>query len=184
MIRVMGIDMYTSQQKETPMPLSPYRVLDLTQTHGTLCAQILGDLGADVIQIEPPGGAPGRALGPFSHATSSQDQPESERSLYWWGYSRGKRSIELDIDAQRDTFEQLLAHADFLIEAEPVGALQERPTAYSGLNYTIRYLWSKGGLASLRSHARRGVWAVGVNWRRRSPTGPRQCASGVESCGG
>ena len=47
------------------MMLAPYRVLDLTQNHGVLCAQILGDLGADVIQIEPPGGAAGRRMAPF-----------------------------------------------------------------------------------------------------------------------
>ncbi|MGD8417262.1 MAG: CoA transferase, partial [Pseudomonadales bacterium] len=103
------------------MLLSPYRVLDLTHTHGVLCAQILGDLGADVIQIEPPGGAPGRHLGPFLG-----DEPDPEASLYWWGYARGKRSIELDIDADPETFLRLVARADFLIEAEPVGSLAKR----------------------------------------------------------
>lgn len=36
--------------------LSPYRVLDLTDDKGSLCGQILADLGADVVQLEPPGG--------------------------------------------------------------------------------------------------------------------------------
>src|SRR5450759_2006832 len=47
--------------------LSPYRVLDLTQEDGWLCGKILGDLGADVIQIEPPGGNPARCKGPHYH---------------------------------------------------------------------------------------------------------------------
>ena len=47
------------------MLLTPYRVLDLTRTQGMLCAQILGDLGADVIQVEPLGGAEGRNVGRF-----------------------------------------------------------------------------------------------------------------------
>jgi crotonobetainyl-CoA:carnitine CoA-transferase CaiB-like acyl-CoA transferase len=107
------------------MPLESYRVLDLTQSHGVLCAQILGDLGADVIQVEPPGGAPGRQLGPF---LKNQTDPES--SLYWWGYARGKRSIELDIDAEPETFLQLVESVDFLIEAEPVGSLACRGFDY------------------------------------------------------
>jgi crotonobetainyl-CoA:carnitine CoA-transferase CaiB-like acyl-CoA transferase len=105
------------------MLLQPYRVVDLTRTHGMLCAQIFADLGADVIQVEPPGGAEGRRLGPFY-----QDREDPEGSLTWWAYSRGKRSIELDIvapDGKKKLLE-LLATADVLIESEPVGAMQRR----------------------------------------------------------
>ena len=49
--------------------LSPYRVLDLTTERGVLCGQILADLGADVIKIEPPGGALARRIGPFYQTT-------------------------------------------------------------------------------------------------------------------
>ena len=45
--------------------LSPYRVIDLTDERGLLCGQMLADLGAEVIQIEPPGGSSARSLGPF-----------------------------------------------------------------------------------------------------------------------
>ncbi|MGE0623784.1 MAG: CaiB/BaiF CoA transferase family protein [Pseudomonadales bacterium] len=110
------------------MLLSPYRVLDLTHTHGTLCAQILGDLGADVIQVEPPGGAPGRHLGPFLRGAV-----DSEASLYWWGYARGKRSMELDIAADPETFLRLVERTDFLIDAEPVGSLAARGLDYATL---------------------------------------------------
>ena len=72
--------------------LSPYRVLDLTNERGLLCGQILGDLGADVIKVEPPGGSSARRIGPFF-----QDQPDPNRSLYWWSYNRNKRSITLDV---------------------------------------------------------------------------------------
>ena len=47
--------------------LSPYRVLDLTGEDGWLCGRILGDLGADVVKIEPPGGDRARHKGPFYH---------------------------------------------------------------------------------------------------------------------
>ena len=110
------------------MLLSPYRVLDLTHTYGMLCGQILGDLGADVIQIEPPNGAPGRNLGPFLN-----HQPDSEASLYWWSYARGKRSMELDVDAERQLFERLVKHTDVLIDAEPPGAMQARGIGYEHL---------------------------------------------------
>ena len=45
--------------------LSPYRVLDLADDRGLLCGKILADLGADVIQVEPPQGNPARRIGPF-----------------------------------------------------------------------------------------------------------------------
>lgn len=111
------------------MMLAPYRVLDLTQNHGGLCAQILGDLGADVIQVEPPGGAPGRRMAPFLDG-----HPDPEHSLFWWSYARGKRSIELDIDADLETFLRLVEHADFLIESEPVGSLEARGLGYDSLS--------------------------------------------------
>src|SRR4030065_739532 len=54
--------------------LSPYRVLDLADEKGLLCGKILGDLGADVIKIEKPGGDKARNLGPFYH-----DDPDLEK---------------------------------------------------------------------------------------------------------
>src|SRR5688572_8144371 len=59
--------------------LGPYRVLDLTNERGLLCGQILGDLGADVVQVEPPGGSSARRIGPFY-----EDRPDPDRSLFWW----------------------------------------------------------------------------------------------------
>lgn len=94
--------------------LKPYRVLDLTTERGLLCAQCLGDMGTDVIKIEPPGGSAARKIGPFF-----QDEPHSDRSLYWWAYNRNKRAITLDIerDEGRAIFRRLVERADFLIES-------------------------------------------------------------------
>ena len=61
------------------MLLQHYRVVDLTSVRGMLCAQIFADLGADVIQVEPPGGAAGRRIGPFLN-----DIEDPENSLSWW----------------------------------------------------------------------------------------------------
>ena len=74
------------------MPLlAPYRILDLTNERGLLCGQVFGDLGADVIKIEPPGGSDARRIGPFY-----QDEPDPDRSLFWWAYNRNKRGITLE----------------------------------------------------------------------------------------
>ena len=66
--------------------LSPYRVLDLTDYQGFLCGKILGDMGADIIKIEKPGGDQSRNIGPFYH-----DIPDPEKSLFWFAYNTGKR---------------------------------------------------------------------------------------------
>src|SRR5262245_49143387 len=49
----------------TTSMLDPYRVLDLTDERGLLCGRVLADLGADVLQVEPPAGNTARRLGPF-----------------------------------------------------------------------------------------------------------------------
>ncbi len=103
--------------------LSPYRVLDLTTQRGLLCGQILADLGADVIHVEPPGGAAARRLGPFAG-----DVPHPDRSLFWWAQTRNQRSITLDLDAPdgRDILHRLAAGAHFLIESDDPGAMAAR----------------------------------------------------------
>lgn len=110
--------------------LSPYRVLDLTTERGLLCGQVLGDLGADVIKIEPPGGSPARQLGPFYH-----DQPHPDRSLYWWAHNRNKRGITLDIHTPEGTalLKRLVASAHFFIESENPGVLAEAGFGYADL---------------------------------------------------
>jgi crotonobetainyl-CoA:carnitine CoA-transferase CaiB-like acyl-CoA transferase len=47
-------------------PLAHLRVVDLTDLRGALAARVLGDLGADVLKVEPASGDPGRLRGPFA----------------------------------------------------------------------------------------------------------------------
>jgi len=110
--------------------LSAYRVLDLTTERGLLCGQILGDLGADVIKIEPPGGSPARRLGPFY-----QDQPHPDRSLLWWAYNRNKRSITLDITTNegKELLRRLVATAHFLLESDNPGVMAQLGLGYHEL---------------------------------------------------
>ena len=76
--------------------LSPYRVLDLSDERGELCGMMLGDLGADVIRVEPPGGSKARRAGPLFEAA-----PVGERSLQFFAFNRNKRSIVIDRDRSR-----------------------------------------------------------------------------------
>src|SRR5690606_36840184 len=118
---------------ETASPtamLAPYRVLDLTDERGLLCGKILADLGADVIQVEPPGGNSARRIAPFH-----RDEPGLERSLFWWAYAANKRSITLDLASAdgRALFEQLAGSAHFVIESGRPGELAALGLGYERL---------------------------------------------------
>jgi crotonobetainyl-CoA:carnitine CoA-transferase CaiB-like acyl-CoA transferase len=110
--------------------LSPYRVLDLTDERGILCGKILADLGADVIQIEPPGGSSARRLGPFYG-----DEAHPERSLFWWAYAANKRSITLNLASSdgRSLLKQLIVSAHFLIESASPGHIERLGLGYETL---------------------------------------------------
>ena len=111
--------------------LSPYRVLDLTDERGLLCGKILGDLGADVVQVEPPGGSSARQVGPFYG-----DDPAPGNSLFWWSYSSNKRGITLDLEHSdgRALLQRLVASADFVIESFDPGYLDSIGLGYSKLS--------------------------------------------------
>jgi len=111
--------------------LAPYRVLDLTTERGLLCGKILADLGADVIKVESPGGDTARDIGPFY-----KDIPDRERSLFWFAFSTGKKSITLDIETidGQQILKKLVETADFLIESFKPGYLDELDIGYSTLN--------------------------------------------------
>src|SRR5215469_629183 len=110
--------------------LSPYRVIDLSDERGQLCGQILGDLGADVILVEPPGGSRARARGPFYRNIANPNQ-----SLHFWAFNRNKRAITLDLDNadDRQRLKQLAASADFLVESADPGYFAQRGLGYADL---------------------------------------------------
>ena len=111
-------------------PLASYRVLDLTDHYGWLCGRLLGDLGCDVVKIEPPGGDAGRRLGPFYG-----DRLDGEGSLPWLAYNANKRGITLDVGAPsgQDLLRRLARRADFLIETYPPGHLDAHGIGYAAL---------------------------------------------------
>jgi len=111
--------------------LDSYKVLDLTNVKGPLCGKILGDLGADVIKIERPGGDPSRRLGPFY-----QDTPDPEKSLLWFSMNANKRGITLNIDVPegRDIFKKLAEDADVIIESFAPGHMDSLGIGYGALS--------------------------------------------------
>ena len=109
--------------------LGGYRVLDLTDEGGLMCGKVLGDLGADVIQVEPPGGSSARNIGPFY-----KDVPDPEKSLYWFWTALNKRGITLDLNTAdgKEVFKRLVKTADFVIESFKPGYM-----AGLGLGYEV-----------------------------------------------
>jgi crotonobetainyl-CoA:carnitine CoA-transferase CaiB-like acyl-CoA transferase len=92
-------------------PLAGVRVLDASRVlAGPFCAQVLGDLGAEVIKVERPGGGDEtRAWGPpFAGALSA----------YYLACNRNKRGITLDLsqDAGLRLFQDLVRKSDVLLE--------------------------------------------------------------------
>src|SRR5205085_7158717 len=94
--------------------LGPYRVLDLTGALGFLTGKIFGDLGAEVIKVEPPGGDPARRWPPFLNGGDGPAQ-----SLYWLAFNANKRGVTLNLadPRGREVFSRLAQRADFILES-------------------------------------------------------------------
>lgn len=112
------------------MLLKPYRVLDLTGPLGFLCGRILGDLGADVIKIEPPGGDSSRQVRGLG-----LDLTGHRQSLQWFALNANKRGITLDLQnpVGRHLFLRLLTKADFVLESLSPGTLDRWRLGYAEL---------------------------------------------------
>ena len=110
--------------------LSNCRVLDLSNEMGFLCGKILGDLGADVIKVEPPGGDPSRSLGSFY-----KDIPDPEKNLYWFSYNHNKRGVTLNIETEtgKDLLLKLMKGTDIVIETFAPGTLKKLGLDYMAL---------------------------------------------------
>ena len=110
--------------------LSPYTVLDLTDEKGELASMVLGDMGADVIKVEPPSGSPSRSMGPFL-----ADATEVERSLQYFAFNRNKRGICLDLEAEegRTALLSLAEKADFIIESARPGEMARKRLGFEAM---------------------------------------------------
>ncbi|NYT80735.1 CoA transferase [Alcaligenaceae bacterium] len=108
-----------SQQKNADLPLKDIKVIELgALIAGPYASTILGQFGADVIKIEPPGeGDPLRKWRKLHDGTS----------LWWYTQSRNKKSVTLDLKAPeaQDIVRKLAAEADIVIENFRPGTLEK-----------------------------------------------------------
>ena len=133
------------------LPLRHLRVLDLSQVMaGPFCGMMLGDMGADVIKIEPPesGDQTRRAMG-FKLKGSD--------SLGFINMNRNKRSMVLNLKAPagREVFYQLGKTADVVIENYRPGV-----AARLGIDYaTLRAINPRIIYASISGFGQTGPWS-------------------------
>lgn len=102
--------------------LDGVRVIDLTRNvAGPYASKLLADQGAEVIKLEPPGGDPSRAFGPFPN-----DVPHAERSGLFLHLNRNKRSMVVDPSSQEggERIRALAADAHIVLEDYPPGTAQ------------------------------------------------------------
>jgi len=108
--------------------LKGIRVLDLSQfLPGPFATQMLADMGADVVKVEPPKGDPMRALDPVTNARG----PSPYHALV----NAGKRVVTLDLknNDDKDAFTTLVRRADVLMESYRPGALDRLGFGHASL---------------------------------------------------
>ena len=109
------------ESAEVSAPLSGLLVVDLTRAlAGPHAAMMLGDLGARVVKVEPPGGDESRGWGPPWVGDDSERE-----STYFLAANRNKESVVADLKsaAGRDLLARLAGHADVLLENYRPGLL-------------------------------------------------------------
>jgi len=110
-----------------PGPLAGIKVLDFTRVlAGPFATQLLSDLGAEVIKLEPPGGDETRHFPPH----------RGGESHYFIAVNRGKRSIALDLRREegKEVVRRLVAHADVVIENYRPGVMDRLGLGYAALS--------------------------------------------------
>jgi crotonobetainyl-CoA:carnitine CoA-transferase CaiB-like acyl-CoA transferase len=115
--------MSSTSNPSNPGPLAGIRVVDCsTVLAGPYATMLLGDLGADVVKVEPPDGDATRGWGP---PWVGGEDPATRTAAYALAVNRNKRSIRLDLrrDRGREVLRRLLADADVLVENFRAGGL-------------------------------------------------------------
>jgi len=109
--------METQSASTLPSPFAGLKVIELADdAGGEYAGRLLAEMGAEVIKIEPPQGAPTRALGPWAGGVIGPDN-----SLNFWFYNSNKKSVVLD---GLEGLAPLLADADIFISTLQPKALK------------------------------------------------------------
>ena len=114
-------------------PLAGIVVCDLsTVLAGPYCSMLLGDLGADVIKVEPPEGDATRGWGPPFVVDAEGRQGDA---TYFLSVNRNKRSVVVDLkrEAGRRIVERLIARSDVLVENYRAGGLERLGLSDAGI---------------------------------------------------
>lgn len=125
----------------TQGPLAGIRIVDLTiNVLGPMATQMLGDMGADVIKVEPPSGDPMRLLGP---------QRASGLAAHFVNFNRSKRSVTLDLKRPDDleSVMRLVETADVFVHNMRAAAAERLgigPEAVCARNPRIVYAYATG----------------------------------------
>ena len=109
------------------MKLSGVKVVDLSWfLPGPLLTLALADHGAEVIKVEPPGGDPGRQIGPSEERTS----------VFFRNWNRGKKSVVIDVKsaAGRESLLRLCDRADVLVESFRPGVAARLGVGYDAVS--------------------------------------------------
>jgi crotonobetainyl-CoA:carnitine CoA-transferase CaiB-like acyl-CoA transferase len=134
------------------LPLAGLRVLDISQVMaGPFCCMLLGDMGADVIKIEPPqtGDSTRHSMG---FRLKGEDSPG------FLALNRNKRSICLNLkdEAERDVLYALVKTADIVVENARPGVSQRL-----GIDYdTLSKINPRLVYASISGFGQTGPWAL------------------------
>ena len=118
----------TTDEKPNTGPLADLRMIEMgTLLAGPFCGQLMGDFGAEVIKVEPPGkGDPMREWG---------QEKQHGMSLWWPVIARNKKSVTLNLrEAEgQEIARELISKADFLLENFRPGTMERWNLSYEEL---------------------------------------------------
>lgn len=134
------------------LPLSDIRVLDVSQIMaGPFCCMLLGDMGADVIKVEPPG------VGDQTRKAMGFEL-KGDDSGGFLALNRNKRSIEIDLKSEGGlaAFYELVKSADVLVENNRPGVVKRLKIDYE----TLQAINPRLVYASISGFGQTGPWAM------------------------